>query len=324
MPVVGSTAYDTARKITQLVRALLNDLGALSIAVGIANIQRNTANSTVTVTTAGPHNLVPGDFQLVSGVPVGALSFNGTFQVASVISPLQYTFTQIGATEGAAAGQVQGVGIGGFYTDSVLMPYVNSAYREVQRKLLSVGMPLFKADEVFLVVPAIVAPDSSVQVSITDATPAPNQLPVDLLEPLKIWERINGSADDFEEMTDLTEHGGLPSRPQGEQLQMWEWRGDGIYFMGALIDTQIRIRYVKALVDLVDGTSNVGIRGSSDAIAYRAAAAVGGSRGNPLSEKWDNVATDAIEDLVSQQARRGQRAGSRPRPYSRRSGVTPF
>jgi len=324
MPVVGSTAYDTARKITQLVRALLNDLGALSIAVGIANISRNTANSTVTVTTSGPHNLVPGDFQLISQVTGAATPFNGTFQVATVISPLQYTFTQAGPTENGVGGQVQGIGIGAFYTDSVLMPYVNSAYREVQRKLLAVGMPLFKADDVFLVVPAVSAPDPSVQVSITDATPAPNQLPVDLLEPVKIWERINLSADDFEEMTDLTEHGGLPSRPQGQELGVWEWRDDGIYFLGALVDTQIRLRYVKALVDLTDGTSNVGIRGSSDAIAYRAAAAVGGSRGNPLAEKWDDVATDAIEDLINQQARRGQRSGSRPRPYSRRSGVTPF
>jgi hypothetical protein len=324
MPIVGSTAYENARKVTALVRALLNDLGALSIPVGLAAISRNTANSTVTVTTQTPHSLVAGDFIVIQQVTSAGASFNGTFQVATVISTLQYTYAQAGVTENGTDGQMQGIGIGGFYTDSVLMTYVNSAYREVQRKLLSVGAPLFKNDETFLVLPAIPAPDPGVQASITDATPPPNQLPTDLLEPLKLWERQNGSTDDFEEMTDLTDHGGLPSRPQGMTLELWEWRGDGLYFLGALVDTQIRVRYVRALIDLVDGTSNLGIRGCTEAVAYRAAAAVGASRGNPLAEKWDGVANDAIEDLISQVVRREQHTGRRPRPYSRRSGVTPF
>src|SRR5882724_9373033 len=61
---------------------------------------------------------------------------------------------------------------------------------------------------------AVTAQDASLQVSITDATAPPNQLPADLLVPVKLWERANGSSDDFAEMVDLTRHGGLPSREQ--------------------------------------------------------------------------------------------------------------
>ena len=326
MPITGSTAYDTARKATQLVRALLNDLGALSIPVGVASISRNGGTSTVTVITQTPHNLVPGDFTVIGLTAGAATSFNATWQVLTVPNSLQFTFAQAGPTESGTAntGQVQGIGIGAFYTDSVLMPYVNSAYRILQRKLENVGAPLFKNDEALLVVPAVSSPDPGVQVSITDATPPPNQLPTDLLTPTRIWERTNGSSDDFVEMTDLTDHGGLPSQPQGQQLGYWEWRGDGLYFIGALVDTEIRLRYVRSLVDLVDGTSQFGIRNCSDALAYRAAASIGASRGNPLAQGWSEEADDLTEDLIAEVTRREQNTGRRPRPYSRRSGVTPL
>src|SRR5579871_1266996 len=120
MPVVGSTAYNTAGQITSLVRSLLND----------------------------------------------------------------------------AAGNL--------FTDTVLLPYANAAYRKVQRALANIQSGTFLSDDVLLVVSAVTAIDSSVQVSITDATAPPNQLPTNLLAPVKLWERPNGSSDDFVEMTDLT------------------------------------------------------------------------------------------------------------------------
>lgn len=99
MPVVGTTAYNTAGQITALVRALLND----------------------------------------------------------------------------AAGNL--------FTDAVLLPYVNSGYRKAQRALANVQSGSFLSDNILLVVPAISAVDASAQVSITDATAPPNQLPTDLQAP---------------------------------------------------------------------------------------------------------------------------------------------
>src|SRR6266566_2802832 len=182
---------------------------------------------------------------------------------------------------------------GNLFTDTVLLPYANSAYRKVQRALGNTGAGGFLNDDVLLV-------------------------------PLKLWERPDGSSDDFAEMVDLTRHGGLPSRTQDTVLSVWEWRADGIYFLGATQDTQIRLRYLKAYPDFTDATSPVLIRNSQEALAYAAAALAAWARGSPLAEKWDDAASDAIEDLVAAAVRREQQSARRRRPFSARSGYTPF
>ena len=213
---------------------------------------------------------------------------------------------------------------GNLFTDAVLLPYVNSAYRKMQRALGNAGGSGFLTEIATLIVTAVTTPDASLQVSITDSTPPPNQLPTDLLVPDKLWERPNGSTDDFLEMVDLTQHGGLPSRIQDVTLSVWEWRADGIYFLGATQDTQIRLRYLKAYPDLTDATSPVLVRNAQEAIAYAAAALAAWARGSPLAEKWDDAAADAIEDLIGAAVRREQQSARRRRPFSARSGYTPF
>lgn len=213
---------------------------------------------------------------------------------------------------------------GNLFTDAVLLPYANSAYRKLQRALGNAGGGGFIQDDALLVVAAVAGVDTSLQVSITDATAPPNQLPTDLLAPLKIWERANGSSDEFAEMVDLTRHGGLPSREQDVCLSVWEWRADGLYFLGATQDTQIRLRYSKAYPDLTDATSPVLIRNAQEAIAYATASLAGWARGGPLAQKWDDAASDAIEDLIISAVKREQQSSHRRRPFSARSWYTAF
>lgn len=240
MPVVGSSAYNTAGQITQLIRSLLND----------------------------------------------------------------------------AAGNL--------FTDTVLLPYVNSAYRKLQRTLAASGQETFLVDDVLLVVSAVNEVDPSSQVMINDATAPPNQLPTDLLVPLDLWERPNLSSDDFVEMVDLTSRGGLPAIEQGSTLRFWEWRQDGLCFCGATQDTQIRLRYQKAYPDFTDGTSVVLVRNAQEAIAFAGAAMAALARGSPFAERWDEAAQDALEDLISTTVRRDQRGARRRRPYSWRTGYAPL
>lgn len=213
---------------------------------------------------------------------------------------------------------------GNLFTDALLLPYLNSAYRKVQRAIGNAGGGGFIQDDTLLVVAAVDEADASVQVSISDATAPPNQLPTDLLVPLKLWERANGSSDEFVEMVDLTRHGGLPSRVQDTALSVWEWRADGLWFVGATQGTQIRLRYLKAYPDFTDATSPVLVRNAQEALAYATAALAGWSRGSPLAEKWDDAAGDAIEDLVVAAVRREQQSCRRRRPYSSRSGYSPW
>jgi hypothetical protein len=213
---------------------------------------------------------------------------------------------------------------GNLFTDTVLLPYLNSAYRKVQRAIGNASGGGFIQDDALLVVAQIAQQDASLQVSISDSTAPPNQLPTDLLVPLKLWERANLSSDDFVEMVDLTRHNGLPSRSQDVTLSVWEWRADGLWFLGATQDTQIRLRYLKAYPDFTDATSPVLIRNAQEALAYATAALGAWSRGSPLAEKWDDAAGDAIEDLVVAAVRREQQSIRRRRPFSSRQGYTPL
>jgi hypothetical protein len=209
---------------------------------------------------------------------------------------------------------------GATWTDAFQMPFVASAYRKVQKALANVGQQTFVADEVLLVVPKVATIDPSLQVALTDATAPPNQLPTDMVAPDRLWERVNLSGDSFVDMVDMTEHGGLPSEPQGEELIYWEWRSDGIYFLGALQDTQIRLRYTKFLADPTDPKSQILIRNAIDAVAYVTAALGAVARGAPQAEALDTAATDALHDLEQQSVRRSQKTGRRRKPFSRRAG----
>lgn len=209
-----------------------------------------------------------------------------------------------------------------YATDTVLLPYVNSAYRSVQRKIMNAGGRGFTTDNVLLILPAVPANQQNQQnqAVINDATPPPGQLPSNLLEPLGIWERPNASTQDFTLMQDLTEKGGLPARMQGPTLGCWEFRTDGVYFIGATQDTQLRMRYTSFFQDLVGPNDMVLIRGAQEAIAYSAAGLSGLARGSAFAAQIDTLASDAIEDLISQNIRANQVQGVRRRPYGRRSG----
>lgn len=235
----------------------------------------------------------------------------------------------IGSTAYNTVGQVTALvrsllndAAGNVFTDAVLLPYANSAYRRCQRKLANSGSDLFITDDVLLIVKAIPAAqqDPSTQTVINDATPAPNQLPANLLVPSKVWERPSGTKQDFVEMVDLTSHGGLPSRIQGFTLGEYEFRTDGLYFVGATVDTQIRLRYVGALPVLAGASDTILIRNSQEALAYGTAAAAANARGSEAAVKFDTAAEDSIEDLVAFYVRLQQKSGVRRRPFSSRGG----
>jgi len=105
----------------------------------------------------------------------------------------------------------------------------------------------FIQDDVLLIVTAVAQVDTSPASVDYRRHCSAQSAPHRFAGSSQLWERANGSSDDFVEMVDLSQHGGLPSRAQGLTLNIWEWRGDGIYFLGATQDTQIRLRYSKRI-----------------------------------------------------------------------------
>jgi hypothetical protein len=121
-------------------------------------------------------------------------------------------------------------------------------------------------------------------------------------------------------MVNLTAGGGLPSRPQETTLGSWEWRGDGLYFVGATKDTQIRLRYTAFFADLTDGTSSTLLRAIRTAIAYPTAVMAAESRGKPVPASYAQLGEDAVEDVLNEIVRQMQRKNYRMRNFSAKKG----
>lgn len=335
---IPTTAQPLVRTVTQLVRALLADeqkgLGVIYDSRTIVSIA--AAAGIVVATFALPHGYVLGDNILLAGMTPA--SANGTFSLTASTT-LTITWQNNAQPNGAvgAIGTIQGYGTGKKYTDDVLMPHVNSAYRGLQRALKATGAVEFKVDESFLTVPALSAQDNSAQVSVSytgmtiesDSTPPPTfvtppvgALPQDLFVPLKIWERRTGSTDTFLPMTDLTNTGGLPSREQGLQLGIWEWLGDTLAFLGSQQSNDLRIRYQRGLPVLSDGSSQILVLNSEDYHAFTVAAMVAKSRGGQQVQEWDAAAEECKDKLIAAYTRQQQGTARRSRPFSSRRGFS--
>lgn len=332
---VQTSNFPIVRTVTQLVRNLLAD-EPIAPGFPFQPVSVVALGGIVTATFATPPGYIPGDTILAANFTPS--DFNGSF-VLSASSGTQITWQNNSATNGAATGgTVQGYGTGKKYTDPMLMAYVNSAYRALQRALKATGSTEFKEGQAFVTIPGLTFADPSAQVFLnfeglsidSDADPAPEfdistpigQLPNDLLSPIELWERRTGSSDDFIPMIDLTNTGGLPSRPQGIVLSCFEWIGDALTFIGATQDNDIKIRYNKGLPPVSDGASQLFVLNSEDYHAFSVASMATKSRGGRNTQEWDAAAEDAKEKLVNAVTRGQQFQSRRSRAFSTRRGFT--
>lgn len=168
-------------------------------------------------------------------------------------------------------------------------PYVlnclNSAIRELYRRLRLHGSPTLIQDNYVLTGLPVIdgangagSPDPATQTYLNyaeyfDGTSAHTslKLPADLLMPFRLWERESTTNDTFIPMTRAVD--GLDPIDQVDRLVEWEWRNDVIYFHGATIPRDIRIRYQGVFpqfftASLNFSTTYIPIMDCEDAVAY--------------------------------------------------------
>lgn len=135
----------------------------------------------------------------------------------------------------------------------------NAAIREMYRKLRLVKAKVLIRDNYILTaLPVVNGPlgasfiDPTVQTYLNFAFyfDGTNQntsftLPSDLMMPLKMWERQNGTTNPLSPMTEAKN--GLDARNQSDELGEWEWREGRINFHGSLIPRDIRLKYLAFL-----------------------------------------------------------------------------
>lgn len=205
------------------------------------------------------------------------------------------------------------------FTDAVLMPLLNSAYRGLQRELAENGVSvLAEQQDILLTV------NGSTGVTNTELSDASSpQLPTDCLMPHMLWERATANtADVFVPMEKFTSGGSMLNLQPSSYLRLWEWREDKINLLGATQAITLRLRYEKILPQLTLGTDPVQIRSASDPLGYATAALAARSRGaRALAADLLGAAQMATEKLIQRYIRPEQIKSRRRKPYGYRRGV---
>jgi len=202
---------------------------------------------------------------------------------------------------------------GTVFTDALLMPLLNSAYRGLQRELAENGVSvLIEQQDLDLELD----PASGVtNTEISDASTP--QLPADCLMPHMLWERATANTTDvFVPMEKFTAGGSMLNLQPSSYLRLWEWREDKISLIGSTQAITVRMRYEKILPAVTLGTDPIQIRAAIDPLAFATAALAARSRGaRALAQDLLATAQMATENLIERYVKPEQTKGRRRRPY---------
>jgi hypothetical protein len=210
---------------------------------------------------------------------------------------------------------------GALWSDAVLLPLLNAAYRDLQQELANAGVRVLEG-RVELDLPLVTAGGSTLAPNpprlADDTTPA---LPADLLVPWTLEERPTGSSDPFVPMERIVNSFPDELAP-GPQLRLWGWWADAIWFIGATQPVTVRIRYERALGPLATADDPVLIPAATDALGFDTAALAARSRGvTALAADLGRSAAALREKIIVRYTRPEQFKARRRRPYGWRRRV---
>jgi hypothetical protein len=200
------------------------------------------------------------------------------------------------------------------FTDTLLLPLLNSAYRGLQRELAENGVSVMAEQQD---VELDVDPDTGITSTEISDVSSP-QLPTDCLVPHMLWERAAPNTTDvFVSMEKFTSGGGMLNLQPSTYLRLWEWREDKVNLIGATQAVTVRIRYEKLLPLLTLGTDPIQIRSATDELGFATAALAARSRGaRALAQDLLGTAQMATEQMIERYVRPEQVKGRRRMPYS--------
>lgn len=328
MPIGPSNPapYDTLETVAQLTRTILADYvqNVNAAPQGLCN-----TNGTAFTWKSGP--------QL-------SIYFNGAqIQIAGLPYIIQQVTSATTAILTTAAPIANGVAwvatiaTGDIFADSqaYVLPTINLAWRKLQKKLDYASHPRMQNEVDILSIPVAGSSDPATQqfISWTGFNDGVTQfnapsLPQDFLSPLRVYERQSvpagvSNTTPFRPMRPAND--GLPSIVKGSYNVLWDWREDAIYFIGAIVNLDLRVRYQAFLPDIVVASGGFGatiipIMRSAEALAYYTAAEFVNPRGGVMGMTWETKGDMATDALTNRQAKLQQRVNTRRRAVYDSSG----
>lgn len=200
---------------------------------------------------------------------------------------------------------------GDVYTDEVLLPFVNSAYRDTQRRLVENGVSVMISESDI---------DLNIGQTILSNGSSPS-LPFGFIVPHDLREKATAGGEKFQDMNKHVD--GLPDVEQTQFLRMWEWRQNQVNFIGATRAVTVKLRHEIQLLNLTQlgpQTNIVGINGAEEALALRTAAIAVRSRGVRAAAGDLQVEyLSEIKRMVRRNRKPEQRKSRRRKPYGLRN-----
>lgn len=313
MPVVGGggptsagEAFATLQDLMHLIRAMLDDTDVATANIAASPSGAVRSSNVVTITTTTAHGFQPGEVVVISGV-VDA-SFLGSFLIAQVTSTtIVFNQTAPNASSGGGTASIEGA----VFKDSVLLPFVNSAYRKTQRKLAEAGYSFLKGEiEIDVLTGKTQIGDSA----------APF-LPADFILAHSLYEKGKDTTEKYVKVDKLVGTT-LADVDANNQLRVWLWTGDVISLLGATRNITVKLVYEKMLPPM-PGTNPASeimrIRGGIEAVAFRAAGMAARSRGVlALAQDSENNFEMEVRSLINRHAQSEQHRPRRRRGYGYR------
>lgn len=209
-------------------------------------------------------------------------------------------------------------------TQAFTQQLCNTAWRKFQEYLANRGATDFVQEDIVLSLPATTNQDPGSQVYInwfgyfdgTTLQPSP-VLPQNLMSPLKIWERQNGTNSQFLPMENIFD--GLPTWGKCPRNMLWEWRRESIYMPGSTFVMDLRLRYMTYLPDFADDLTakvpwygtQVPVMRCQDPLSMFICAEIAETRDDLDAEKWRAKAEAASNLFMNRDVKMKQRGNIR-------------
>jgi hypothetical protein len=189
------------------------------------------------------------------------------------------------------------------FTYAVMTPMLKRAWKELQLELHLNDVPvLFELT-------------TSITVAIGN-TSFGGDLPSDIVEPIQLEERNDGSSDDYAPM-ERREY--ITVGPKSDSLLIWAWREEVIEFLGANTARDVRMRYLKSMTPVTDENTALPILDSDLYLAPKVASYVAKYIGENFERgrELDAEARSNVDKIIRRNIKKRQRMTARRRSFSR-------
>src|SRR6516164_7042192 len=145
------------------------------------------------------------------------------------------------------------------WTDAILIPYLQEAFRTLVLRLRSYSIPVIKMQTAILSVPVGTTLLNSVA-----------GYPNNMVRPISMLERDPGTG--MNNFIDMIETAFVPIMDPIDDLQFWTWMGERISFVGATSSREVLLRYEGTLIPPVTVNDPLGFLQAENYLGPKTAA----------------------------------------------------